>query len=90
MTLHRATDLARVCAFCRANPASGDGWDPNTCAECLAARREHANDMLTELAAASAYRCRWCWGAARWPHLDWCGACDIPAEARSSYLWRRP
>jgi hypothetical protein len=70
------------CAICRANPASGDGWDPRSCAECIAARREAANEMLAQCYAASAYRCCWCGHAARHPHLDWCG-CAIPAQARS-------
>jgi hypothetical protein len=53
-----------------------------------AERREAANDLLAELAAASAYRCEWCHAAARYPHPDWCGACPLPAEASSAYLWR--
>jgi hypothetical protein len=86
MTLH-LTDQGRVCVHCRTNPACGEGWDPGSCAECITARREHANEMLAELAAASDYRCA-CHTAARYPHLDWCGGCPIPAQARSDYLWQ--
>jgi hypothetical protein len=77
------------CGICRTNPACGDGWDPNTCAACIAQRREAANELLAELYAASDYRCGFCGGAARWLHEDWCGTCPIPAAARAPYLWRR-
>jgi hypothetical protein len=87
VTLHSATERG-WCAVCGTNRACGDGWHPNDCAECIAARREAANDMLAELYADSAYRCRWCFDAARHPHLDWCGQCAIPAAARGNYLWK--
>lgn len=47
-----------------------------------------ANRMLAELYAVSAYRCRWCDCAARHPHFDWCGRCEIPDRERARYATR--
>lgn len=48
-------------------------------------RRRAANEMLAGLYAESSYRCKWCSTAARHPHIDWCGKCEIPEEARVEY-----
>jgi hypothetical protein len=87
MTLHLAGELGR-CAGCGTAITSPDRFDPNTCAKCIAERRDAANTLLADLAAASDYRCAWCGDAAAYPHPDWCGQCTIPAEARSDYLWK--